>query len=360
VTVASGSPAISVAGLVRTFGPVRAVDDLTFEVARGEVVGLLGHNGAGKTTTIRVLNGLLRPDAGSVRVLGLDPTTAGPDIRARSGVLTETPSLDERLTAAENLRFFGELFGVEPAVLPGRVAELLDRFELTDRSGDRVAGFSRGMKQRLALARALIHDPELLFFDEPTAALDPVAARGVHDLIRGLAGDPRRTVLISTHNLVEAQRLCDRVLILRQGRLIASGSPRELARALAGQRRVELEVDGAEAGRVAAAVAEVEPDASVSKDGEVVAIGGIGREDIPALLRHLLAAGVAVYRVSPAEPSLEDAYLALYGAGTDQSAGEGQIASEGPIASEEQAAAEVEEHAAAEGEDRPAAEGQPT
>jgi ABC-2 type transport system ATP-binding protein len=311
---ASSPPAIRVDGLVRTFGPGRALDGVTFDVDRGEVVGLLGHNGAGKTTAIRVLNGLLRPDAGSVTVLGLDPRTEGPAIRARSGVLTETPSLDERLTAAENLRFFAELFGVEPGLVGRRVADLLERFELTARANDRAAGFSRGMKQRLALARALLHDPELLFLDEPTAALDPVAARGVHDLIRGLAGDPQRTVVVSTHNLDEAQRLCDRVLILREGRLIASGSPRELARRLVGQHRVELEVDPDKAGLAATTIREQQPSAAVSVDGEVVAVNGVAREDVPGLLRRLLEAGVAVYAVTPVEPSLEDAYFALYGA----------------------------------------------
>jgi ABC-2 type transport system ATP-binding protein len=315
VTAADRSPAITVEHLSRSFGRVQAIDDVTFTIAGGEVVGLLGHNGAGKTTTIRVLNGLLRPHAGEVRVGGLDPARSGAEIRARTGVLTEQPSLDERLTAAENLRFFARLFGVDPARISTRVGELLERFELGARAADRVAGFSRGMKQRLALARALLHDPELLFLDEPTAALDPVAARGVHDLILGLAGDTRRTVMISTHNLVEAQRLCDRVLILRQGRLIAAGSPRELARTLVGQLRVELEVEPRHGGLARSTIAAFEPDAQLTLDGENLAVRGIGRDRLPALLRTLLDAGVNVYRVSPAEPSLEDAYFALHGAG---------------------------------------------
>jgi ABC-type Na+ transport system ATPase subunit NatA len=178
--------ALEVHGISRDFPGVRAVDGLSFVARRGEIIGLLGHNGAGKTTTIRVLNGLLRPTEGTATVLGLDPATHGPDVRARTGVLTETPSVDERLTARENLRFAARLAGVRRDEVNGRVSELLERFRLSDRADDRVAEFSRGMKQRLALARALLHNPEVLFLDEPTAALDPVAARDVHDLIRRL------------------------------------------------------------------------------------------------------------------------------------------------------------------------------
>ena len=304
---------ISVENVGRRFGQVRALDGVTFDVPGGEVVGLLGHNGAGKTTTIRILNGLLPPDSGTVRVLGLDPTSDGARVRARTGVLTETPSLDERLTARENLALFAELFAVDRARVRGRVAELLDHFELAERADDRVGGFSRGMKQRLALARSLLHDPELIFLDEPTAALDPVAARGVHTLIRQLGDDPQRTVVISTHNLVEAQRLCDRVLILRHGRLVAAGTPQELARSLARQSHVELEVGPNDAQTAAAVFADLEPGATIDIDGELVSVAGIDRERLPEVLRRLVEAGVAVYRLSPAEPTLEDAYFALHG-----------------------------------------------
>ena len=306
------APAIAVDDLRRTFGAVQALDDVSFTVARGEVVGLLGHNGAGKTTTIRILNGLLDPDRGSVAVLGLDPADAGAEIRARSGVLTETPSLDERLTARENLAFSAELFDVEPSEAGARVEAMLAQFDLAPRSDDRVAGFSRGMKQRLALARALVHDPELLFLDEPTAALDPVATRDVHALIRRLAGDPNRTVVISTHNLVEAQRLCDRVLILRQGRLIAAGTPSDLSRQLAGRSRIELEVGDGQLGAATAVVGQLEPRASVVVDAPVMSVSGIGRDQVPSLLRAMVGAGIDVYRLDPAEASLEEVYFALH------------------------------------------------
>jgi len=168
------------------------------------------------------------------------------------------------------------------------------------------------MKQRLALARSLLHDPELVFLDEPTAALDPVAARGVHDLIRRLGEDPGRTVVISTHNLVEAQRLCDRVIILRRGRLVAAGTPQELAQTLARQSRVDLEVGPDDAGTATAAIAELAPGVAIEVDGDRISVGGIDRERLPELLRLLVEAGVSVYRLSPSEPTLEDAYFALH------------------------------------------------
>jgi ABC-2 type transport system ATP-binding protein len=305
-------PAVVTDGLTRDFGAVRAVDGLSLMIPVGQVSGLLGHNGAGKTTTIRVLNGLLSPTAGGATVLGLDPRTHGPQIRARTGVLTENPSLDERLTARENLAFAGLLFGVDRSRVTERVDRLLADFGLGERADDRTAGFSRGMKQRLALARALIHDPELIFLDEPTAALDPVAARDVHESIRAMAAEQRRTVVITTHNLVEAQRLCDRVVILRHGRSIADGTPTDLSRQLAGTGRVEIEVGTGQADLAAATVADGGHGASATMEGDVVLVDGVGREGLPRVVEKLVAAGVHIYRVTPSEPSLEDAYFALH------------------------------------------------
>jgi ABC-2 type transport system ATP-binding protein len=299
--------------LGRTFGDIVALEDLSFSVPAGQVVGLLGHNGAGKTTTIRLLNGLLAPTSGGARTLGRDPGIDGPAIRARTGVLTETPSLDDRMTALESMRFWCELWGVPAGTVEPRIAELLERFDLSDRAGDRIGGYSRGMRQRLALARTLIHDPPVLFLDEPTAALDPIAAIDVRDLVRSLASDRERTILICTHNLVEAQELCDRVLILRHGRLVADGSPAQVANAAALPTAVELEVDLehlADAMRVVAARAGL--------SGEDIGAGrirvdGLSRDGVPALVAELVASGASVYRVSPDEPTLEAAYVALYG-----------------------------------------------
>ncbi|MGE5463019.1 MAG: ABC transporter ATP-binding protein, partial [Syntrophothermus sp.] len=180
------NPVIEVDQLERTFGEYKAVNGMTFQVEPGEVFGLLGPNGAGKTTTVRLLNGILPPSGGTARVFGLDPVTQGAAIRQKTGVLTETPALYERLSARENLEFFATLQNLPGPKLRRRVDEMLAFFDLTDRAADPVESFSKGMKQRLALARALVHQPPLLFLDEPTSGLDPEAAQQVDDLIADL------------------------------------------------------------------------------------------------------------------------------------------------------------------------------
>jgi ABC-2 type transport system ATP-binding protein len=306
-------PVIVADGLTRRFGEVLAVDHLTLEVYPGEVFGFLGHNGAGKTTTVRLLNGLLTADDGQVQVLGFQPVTDGPALRRRTGVLTETPSLDERLTGRENLEIYADLYGVPRAEVPPRVEALLESFELADRADEKVSGYSKGMKQRLALARALLHQPELLFLDEPTSGLDPVAARHVHELIVQLSREERHTVFLCTHNLIEAQNLCDRVAVLEHGRLVALGTPHELAQQLGGSQRLEIEIApeglAAALGVVKDHLGIVEP---AHEDGTIT-LTGIGREATPGLVAALVGAGVRIYRVAPQEPSLEDVYFALHG-----------------------------------------------
>jgi ABC-2 type transport system ATP-binding protein len=308
--------AILADGLVRHFGSSPAVDGLSFEVRAGETFGLLGHNGAGKTTTIRLLNGVLGRDAGDVAVLGLDPAIDGVGVRARTGVLTETPSLDERLTATENLAFFGRLYGVTGPRLDERVVALLEAFGLAERARDHVGGFSRGMKQRLALARTLLHDPDILFLDEPTAALDPVAARDVHDLVEGFRRDQRRTVVLTTHNLAEAQRLCDRVMIMERGRALAIGSPAELARTVVAARMVDIEVPDEHRDAAVQALRDVGIGDVVSGPNGL-SIRVQGREGIPAAVAILAGADVPIYRVAEREPDLEAAYFALHGRAAD-------------------------------------------
>jgi len=299
--------------LSRRFGDVIALDQLNLKIYAGEVFGFLGHNGAGKTTTVRLLNGILAPSGGTARVLELDPLRDGPALRRQTGVLTETPSLDERLTGRENLEIYADLYGVPLALVSSRVEALLDRAELADRAGEKVQGYSKGMKQRLALARALLHEPRLLFLDEPTASLDPIAARRVHELITHLSHDERRTVFMCTHNLAEAQKLCDRVAVLEHGRLVALGSPAELASHLSRSRRLEIEVapeDLRATLKVLKAMGAVQEAAG--EDGILSAMG-VDRQAIPDLVAALVAAGVHLYRLAPQEPSLEDVYFALHG-----------------------------------------------
>ena len=306
-------PVVAVEGLTRRFGDVVAVDGLTLEIYPGEVFGFLGHNGAGKTTTVRLLNGLLSPDGGAVRVLDLDPVHDGPELRRRTGVLTETPSLDERLTGRENLEIYADLYGVPCAEVARRVESLLEVFELAHRADEKAGAYSKGMKQRLALARALLHEPDILFLDEPTSGLDPVGARRVHELITRLSQEQQRTVLLCTHNLAEAQKLCGRVAVLEHGRLVALGTPAELARKLGRSRRLEIDVapDQAPAALevVEATLGIPEP---VVENGKIMIVGA-DREVIPDLVSELVNAGVRVYGITPQEPSLEDVYFALHG-----------------------------------------------
>ena len=306
-------PILSTTGLTRRFGADLAVDGLTLEVYPGEVFGFLGHNGAGKTTTVRLLNGVLTPSAGQARVLGLDPMADGPALRRQTGVLTETPSLDERLTARVNLSLYADLYGVPKATVRARVDALLAAFDLTERADDKVGEYSKGMKQRLALARTVLHQPTLLFLDEPTAALDPVAARQVHEMIQSTAREGR-TVFINTHNLVEAQRLCDRVGVMEHGRLVAIGAPHDLARRLMRNLSVEFELAHGSVDQALQALRNAPGVASGGQRSDVIVVSGAEREAIPDLINVLVHAGVRIYQVTPQEPTLEDVYFALHSA----------------------------------------------
>ena len=303
------SAGIATQGLSRSFGAIHAVVDLDMCVAPGEIFGLLGHNGAGKTTIVRLLNGLLEPSAGQATVLGLDPQVDGPGVRAQTGVLTESPSLDERLTGRANLRFYGEVYRVPRDRLAARVDELLDEFGLLDRGDDKVHTYSRGMRQRLALARMLLHSPRVLFLDEPTSGLDPVAARDLHDRIRNASTAAETTVILCTHNLVEAQRLCHRVAVLRAGRVIATGTPAELAGEWRRHMTIRLELA---ADRLDDALGILASRTAARIDGGRLELLDIARDDVPTVVRALVAAGIDVFGVVPDEPTLEDVYFSLY------------------------------------------------
>jgi ABC-2 type transport system ATP-binding protein len=303
--------AIEVRGLSRYFGTLRAVDRVTYSVEPGEVFGVLGPNGSGKTTMVRLLNGVLTPSEGEAHVLGLDPMTHGPDVRRQTGVLTETPSLYERLTAHDNLTLFGTLYDVPESKLAARVNETLELFGLSERANDKAGGFSKGMKQRLALARALIHEPQILFLDEPTAALDPEASQQVTTLIENLSHQAGRTVFLATHKLDEAQRLCDRVAVINKGRLLAVGTPSDLARELWNAHWLDFELratpdttvlDGLRALRCVINVSSEDGRLSVQMDSD---------EMVPALVAEVARLGGQIMRVNPREHSLEEIYFEL-------------------------------------------------
>ena len=303
---------ISAQGITRRFGDRVAVDDVTFEVGRGEVFGLLGPNGAGKTTTLRMLGGLIPPSAGSVAIAGQPFTRAtGGALRARIGFLTETPGLWDHLTVADNLQVYARLFGVpRPAEAVQRVLQM---FALWDRRDDRVALLSKGMKQKLALARALVHDPEVRLLDEPTANLDPQTARQVRDLLIDLRRQGR-AVVVSTHNLDEIERLADRVGLV-SGRLIAIGTPSELRRTVFGH-RLHIRLAGSARADAFAAVATSAGATDVRADGLDLTMALESPETTaPAVVRALVNAGAAVREVFDEQRTLEDVYLELLDSG---------------------------------------------
>ncbi len=292
--------------LTRRYDRVLALEGLTFEVHKGELLALLGPNGAGKTTTLRLLLGLISPTSGRIWIAGELMTPESHRLRRQIGYLPETPGFWERLPAWKNLEIYARLYGVPAA--RARAMALLEQFGLADRARDPVATFSKGMRQRLALARALIHDPPILLLDEPTAGLDPEAALEVRELLRSLKGQGR-TILLSTHDLEEAERLGDRVAILRT-RLLALDTPDRL-RAQRFGTMVAIEVDG-------------EPEPYLSRirgqPGVIQAAIRNGRLEVqvadlrtvtPDLVRSLVEMGAPILSVTPVKASLEELYLRI-------------------------------------------------
>lgn len=222
---------ISTRGLSKYYGKkklIKAVDSLDLEVYEGETFGLLGPNGAGKTTTIRMLNCIIAPTSGTATVAGYDIISHKNEVKRQTGLLAETPGLYEKLSAFEFLEFMGALYDVPKEVLPNRIEELLKLFGLSQRADQLLEGYSRGMKQKILIAASLIHDPKLIFLDEPTSSLDPRAAHMVKDLIKDLASEAGKTVFISSHVLPVVEELCNRIGIINQGRLVAIGSVEEI------------------------------------------------------------------------------------------------------------------------------------
>jgi ABC-2 type transport system ATP-binding protein len=300
--------------LTKRFGDHLAVDGVTLEVARGEVFGLLGPNGAGKTTTVRMLAGLVAPTSGTASIDGHDVLVEGGAARARIGLLTETPGLYGRLSARENLGLYAELYGA--ADPDGQVRRYLELLGLWERRDDPAGGFSKGMRQKLAIARALVHEPPVLFLDEPTSGLDPESARVVREFIATLRAEGR-TIVLCTHNLDEADRLCDRVGMLRR-RLLRTDSPGALRRGLYGRTVVVRLAEAAPPGLDAAIAAlpfvhrvEARPPA---RPGEAPALRvDVTDPDVdnPALVRALVAGGAAVRFVEEERHSLEKVYFDL-------------------------------------------------
>ena len=290
-------------GLTRKFGEIAAVDDLHLDVERGEVFGFLGPNGAGKTTTIRMLAALIAPTSGKATVAGLRVGQENRTIRQNVGVLTETPGLYKRLSAFDNLVFFAKLYGIrEPQK---RVERYLRLFELWNRRDDLAGTLSKGMRQKLAIARALLHEPQILFLDEPTASLDPEAAKVVRDLIETLS-TKERTIFLCTHNLDEAERLCDRVALFKT-KLITVGKPQALKEQMYGRKTVIHLVDPAPGIEQAVDLPFVKKVERVD-DALVFSLTDPETEN-PVLVKRLVELGASVQYVNELKVSLEDLYL---------------------------------------------------
>ena len=297
--------------VTRRFGEVVAVDDVSFAARRGQIVGLLGHNGAGKTTVVRLLAGLLSPDAGEVLVMGREPVAEGVGVRQHLGVLPSSQLIDLRLTATENLMFAARVFGMDEQEARRRSIVPLEEFGVADRVHDRVSTFSAGMRQRVALARVLLPDPEILLLDEPSTAMDPVAAEEFRGLLQYQTRSEGRTVVICTHDLAEAEELCDEVVILSRGRTLVSGDPERLTADLGTAVAVHIAYNehhrDAAIRIVAAAVRGFEETARGT-----LRVTGLEREPTASLIAELVAAGVRVYAVEPRRPTLADLYFALH------------------------------------------------
>ena len=301
---------IELENLTRKFGELTAVDNVTLKVNKGEIFGFLGPNGAGKSTTVRMLCCLISKTSGEARVgdFDVDHEEDRLKIRKTIGYLSGDVGLYENLSAYKNLDFYGKLYEVPSAEREENIKRLLQLVGLWERKNDAAAGLSKGMKQKLAIARTLIHEPQVLFLDEPTANLDPLAAKTVRDFILELKKE-KRTIFMNTHNLDEAERVCDRIAVLKT-KLIAVGSPEDLERSVSNRKTVvHLESNG---DSVLAAVKKLSTVKSVSKsENKIILDMDNPEKDNPQLIRTIVAAGGNIQYVTESRSTLEDVYLKL-------------------------------------------------
>jgi len=295
--------------LGRSFGTIKAVDGLSMDVPAGIVFGFLGPNGAGKTTTIHLLLGILEPSQGRAQVMGFDTRTQADEIRKESGALLEFSGLYERLSAEDNLDLYGRIYRMSAPERKARAKELLTHLELWDRRKEKVGNWSRGMKQKIAIARALFHHPPLVFLDEPTAGLDPVAAAALHADLTSLVANEGVTVFLNTHNLAEAEKLCALVGVIRKGKLLALGNPDELRLRESGNK---VEIIGRGFDEKTLALLQARPEvlrAEIQNSRLMIDIRG--KSKIGPLITLIVQSGAEVEDISRRGESLEDLFLTL-------------------------------------------------
>jgi ABC-2 type transport system ATP-binding protein len=306
--------AIEAEALEKTYPKgVKALDELSFRVAPGSVFALLGPNGAGKSTAVKILTTLAKADAGRAVVAGIDVIAEPDRVRRTIGVVAQGSGVDIQATGRENLRLQGQIHGLRGRAVEGRAGELLERFGLAE-AADRVArGYSGGMQRRLDIAMALVHDPSVLFLDEPTTGLDPEVRADMWSEIAALARERGKTVLLTTHYLEEADQLAERVAIVDRGRVVAEGTPDELKRELRGD-AIHVDLDAEYNGAVSRALGELALVRDVTVDGRVLrARADDGARAVPLVLQALESHGVSVASVRVARPSLDDVYLKYTG-----------------------------------------------
>ncbi len=301
--------AIVVENLTKDYDGLRAVDHINFSVGAGEIFGFLGPNGAGKTTTIHLLLGLLEPTEGRAEVLGFDTATQADDVRTHTGALLEHTGVYEQLSAEDNLDFYGRVYRMAPAERQARIKELLTQMDLWERRKDRAANWSKGMKQKLALARAMLHRPQLVFLDEPSAGLDVVSANAVREGLEALAEREGMTVFLTTHNMAEAERLCSQVAVIREGKLVATGHPDDL-RARAGGPRLEIFGRGFTENVLRLLRGRPEVAAITMENGHLE-VNLTEDTDTAALVSLAVSAGVEVQEVRRGKATLEEVFLTL-------------------------------------------------
>jgi ABC-2 type transport system ATP-binding protein len=295
--------------LCRSFGTIKAVDELSMDVPAGVVFGFLGPNGAGKTTTIHLLLGLLEPTKGQVRVMGFDTRSQADEIRNRSGALLEFSGLYERMSAEDNLDLYGRIYCMSGPERKTRIRELLTHLDLWDRRREKVGNWSRGMKQKIAIARALFHHPSLIFLDEPTSGLDPIAAAALRADLTSLVASEGVTVFLNTHNLAEAEKLCAKVGVIRNGTLVALGSPDELRLRDSGH-KVEIIGTGFNEKTLTLIQARPEVKRAEIQNGRLM-IELNGENIIGPLVTLIVKSGAEIEDISRGGESLEDLFLTL-------------------------------------------------